>query len=137
MNYHIYFDNNGRIFAQTFGEINYPDFVSLDIGSKPIDITKNFIQDNQVTLLPDKPDNNNYWEFDYQNKVWVGNVDMASLQVNAKRQPLLQQSDWTQIPNNPLTAEQQTAWATYRQELRDITTQSGYPFNVIWPTPPT
>jgi hypothetical protein len=52
------------------------------------------------------------------------------------RNNLLQQSDWTQIPNGPLTAEQQQAWAVYRQELRDITSQSGYPFNVIWPTPP-
>lgn len=56
--------------------------------------------------------------------------------IGAKRQELLYQSDWTQIPNNPLTAEQQQAWAVYRQELRDITMQPGYPFNVVWPTPP-
>ena len=56
--------------------------------------------------------------------------------VIAKRNDLLYASDWTQIPNNPLTTEQQAAWATYRQELRDISKQSGYPFNVIWPTPP-
>jgi hypothetical protein len=52
------------------------------------------------------------------------------------RKELLVQSDWTQIANNPLTPEQQQQWATYRQALRDITTQSGYPFNIIWPTPP-
>ena len=137
MNYHIYFNNDGRIFAQTFGKITYPDFISLNIGSNPIDITKNFIQNNQITPLPDKPDNNNYWEFDYQNKTWSGNFGMASLQVLAKRLPLLQQSDWTQIPNCPLTLERQQTWSTYRQALRDITTQSGYPFDVIWPTPPT
>lgn len=28
------------------------------------------------------------------------------------------------------------AWAQYRQELRDITEQEGFPFNVIFPTPP-
>ena len=32
----------------------------------------------------------------------------------------LQDSDWTQIPNNPLTPEYSTAWALYRQELRDF-----------------
>lgn len=137
MNYFLHFDNNGRIFAQDIDGLNYPDFMSLDIGSNPIDITKNFIQDNQVALLPDKPNDNNYWEFDYENKVWIGDATSASLQVSTKRLTLLQQSDWTQLPNSPLTAEQQTAWATYRQELRDITTQSGYPFNVIWPTPPS
>jgi hypothetical protein len=53
-----------------------------------------------------------------------------------KRQKLLYASDWTQIPNGPLTTAQQAAWATYRQELRDIPQQSGYPYNVIFPTPP-
>jgi hypothetical protein len=137
MNYFIYFNELGRIFAQTIGEANYPDLISLEIGEIPIQITSCYVENNQVVLLPNKPDENNYWEFDYQNKIWVGNVDMASTQVLAKRLPLLQQSDWTQIPGNPLIAEQQQAWAVYRQQLRDITSQSGYPFNVIWPTPPT
>lgn len=60
----------------------------------------------------------------------------ASILVLIQRQELLQQSDWTQIPNNPLTVEKQEAWADYRQQLRDITLQPGYPNNVIWPTPP-
>ncbi|NDG64706.1 MAG: hypothetical protein EBY29_14785 [Planctomycetes bacterium] len=29
-------------------------------------------------------------------------------------------SDWTQIPNNPLTPEYSAEWATYRQSLRDF-----------------
>lgn len=32
----------------------------------------------------------------------------------------LQNSDWTQIPNNPLTLEYSAEWATYRQFLRDF-----------------
>lgn len=54
-----------------------------------------------------------------------------------KRLQLLLDSDWTQLPNGPLTPVQQQAWATYRQDLRDITTQAGYPFEITWPTPPT
>lgn len=57
--------------------------------------------------------------------------------IRIKRRPLLRQSDWTQGPDAPLTAEQKAAWATYRQALRDITTQSGFPLNVIWPTEPS
>ena len=53
-----------------------------------------------------------------------------------QRNELLYLSDWTQIPNNPLTTEQQTAWATYRQELRDVPAQQGYPYNVVWPIAP-
>lgn len=60
----------------------------------------------------------------------------SSDEIQSKRKLLLNSSDWTQIPNGPLTQEQQQAWAVYRQQLRDITTQSGYPFNVIWPTQP-
>lgn len=56
--------------------------------------------------------------------------------VDTQRLQLLQASDWTQLPDSPLTEEQKAAWATYRQELRDIPEQSGYPFNVVYPTPP-
>lgn len=35
-----------------------------------------------------------------------------------------------------LTADQQVAWATYRQALLDITAQSGFPTNVAWPIKP-
>lgn len=36
-----------------------------------------------------------------------------------QRDTLLAASDWTQMPDSPLTAEQRAAWATYRQQLRD------------------
>jgi hypothetical protein len=32
----------------------------------------------------------------------------------------LNESDWTQLPNNPLTPEYSAEWATYRQELRNF-----------------
>ena len=36
------------------------------------------------------------------------------------RDQLLSNSDWTQIPDAPLTETQKTAWQTYRQQLRDL-----------------
>lgn len=54
--------------------------------------------------------------------------------VRAARGQLLKDSDWTQgkdIPNNI-----SSAWAPYRQALRDITTQEGFPLSVTWPTKP-
>lgn len=56
--------------------------------------------------------------------------------INLQRIEFLYKSDWTQIPNNPLTPQKQQEWADYRQQLRDIPNQSGYPFNVVWPTQP-
>lgn len=87
-----------------------------------------------VKPFPAKPDG--YYKWDYQTKTWVPDADAASLAVLAQRDKMLQESDWTQLPDVPLTEEQKTAWATYRQELRDIPEQSGYPFSINWPTPP-
>lgn len=54
----------------------------------------------------------------------------------AKRNALLAESDWTQLADVPLSAEQKAAWAAYRQQLRDITDQAGFPQNINWPTKP-
>lgn len=50
--------------------------------------------------------------------------------IRAKRNELLTKSDWTQIPNNPLTSEQQAEWADYRQRLRDMTNSKPYIFPI-------
>lgn len=52
------------------------------------------------------------------------------------RNHLLANSDWTQLPDVPLTAEQKAAWATYRQALRDVPAQAGFPENINWPVIP-
>lgn len=53
--------------------------------------------------------------------------------VRIKRDILLQQCDWTQLPDVPITTKEQ--WSVYRQALRDITNQSD-PFNITWPVAP-
>ena len=52
--------------------------------------------------------------------------------VRAIRNTKLENCDWTQLPDAPVDA---AAWAAYRQELRDITTQTD-PFNITWPQEP-
>lgn len=84
-----------------------------------------------------------YYTWDWNTYSWSDTRTEAQKYTDAtaavlpKRQQLLLDSDWTQLPNGPLSTEQQQAWATYRQSLRDITAQSGYPFEITWPTPPT
>lgn len=58
----------------------------------------------------------------------------AEKNVRDARNNLLSNSDWTQVNDAPVD---QTAWATYRQELRDITLQAGFPYDIEWPTPPS
>ena len=53
--------------------------------------------------------------------------------VRASRTEKLKDSDWTQIADS--TADK-TAWATYRQALRDITGQAGFPWTITWPDAP-
>ena len=55
--------------------------------------------------------------------------------VRNRRNQLLNECDWTQLPDSPLTNQKQTEWQIYRQSLRDITQQTN-PFGISWPTPP-
>lgn len=59
--------------------------------------------------------------------------DRAAENVRAERNRLLSDSDWTQLPDAPLDA---APWATYRQALRDISSQAGFPWDVQWPDKP-
>ena len=52
----------------------------------------------------------------------AGDLDLSH--VRQQRDGLLRESDWTDLPNAPLTAEKVTEWVTYRQELRDYPAQS-------------
>ena len=45
----------------------------------------------------------------------------------------LKDSDWTQVADAPVD---KAVWATYRQALRDITAQSGFPWTITWPDAP-
>ena len=56
--------------------------------------------------------------------------------VRAERNQKLDDSDWTQIGDSPLSASDKTAWQTYRQDLRDIPDQAGFPTTITWPTEP-
>lgn len=53
--------------------------------------------------------------------------------VRSDRNTKLSASDWTQVEDAPVD---KAAWATYRQALRDVTAQEGFPWAIIWPTQP-
>ena len=57
----------------------------------------------------------------------------ASESIRNERNSLLRDCDWTQLPDS--TADKAT-WADYRSQLRDITKQQGFPWNVVWPARP-
>lgn len=53
--------------------------------------------------------------------------------VRTDRNKRLADSDWTQLADTPVTG---TAWATYRQALRNVTAQAGFPWEITWPDAP-
>tara|TARA_Y100000114_G_C11599416_1_gene249664 strand:- start:28 stop:471 length:444 start_codon:yes stop_codon:yes gene_type:complete len=67
-------------------------------------------------------------------KTEVDNVQWEK--IREERTQKLKDSDWTQVSDSPLDSSKKTEWQTYRQSLRDITTQSD-PFNITWATEPT
>lgn len=56
----------------------------------------------------------------------------ASVNVRVHRDNLLRETDWTALSDVTMSAEM----ATYRQALRDITAQPGFPHSVEWPVKP-
>tara|TARA_R110000787_G_scaffold34909_1_gene90096 strand:+ start:1741 stop:2136 length:396 start_codon:yes stop_codon:yes gene_type:complete len=54
--------------------------------------------------------------------------------VREERDELLMTSDWTQVDDSPVD---KSAWATYRQLLRDVPSQAGFPTTITWPTKPS
>ena len=57
----------------------------------------------------------------------------ASANVRAERNRRLADCDWTQLSDAPGDTG---AWATYRQALRDISSQADFPYNIAWPEEP-
>ena len=60
-------------------------------------------------------------------------VESQWLHLRVLRNQLLMQSDWTQLADAPVDA---TAWAAYRQELRDLPSTTADPTAVTWPATP-
>lgn len=61
---------------------------------------------------------------------------MLARLVKSQRAELLAQSDWTQLADVPLSAEKKQQWETYRQALRDISSQAKFPWRIDWPVAP-
>ena len=56
--------------------------------------------------------------------------------VRAQRDAKLAECDWRVIKALESNTPQDFAWAEYRQALRDVTSQAGFPWTINWPTQP-
>lgn len=100
--------------------------------------TEFFVVDGVIRKIPERPKED--WIFDFSTGEWVQpeftaiDRQEAFTQLRDARDELLKRSDWTQVPDAPVD---HTAWATYRQELRDLPSKTADPRYPVWPIPPT
>lgn len=62
----------------------------------------------------------------------VNAQDVLRKAATAERDKLLSETDWMALSDTKMSKP----WATYRQALRDITKQKGFPSDVTWPVRP-
>jgi hypothetical protein len=68
-----------------------------------------------------------------EENAWAaGENDRLSDEIRAKRNSLLAETDYLALSDTTLSSDM----AAYRQALRDVTSQAGFPTNVTWPTKP-
>lgn len=63
-------------------------------------------------------------------------IEQLAASVRARRNIALITSDWTQTLDAPINEIERPAWASYRQQLRDMPEQEGFPVSVVWPISP-
>lgn len=63
--------------------------------------------------------------------------DEVSSLVREKRNALLSASDFLVLPDYPISEEEKSAVLSYRQSLRDLTLQEGFPDRIVWPELPS
>ena len=91
-----------------------------------------FYDGSEFQRIPDKPSEE--YVFDRKEKAWYISMDLAAMVVRSKRDVLLAACDWTQTADQPEATK--LKWQPYRQELRDITSQAGFPLEIVWPELP-
>ena len=106
-------------------------------------VIENGIVSNIVEATPEFAQENNWVECDFASVGWLYengefkeppiDLEYFAEQVRQKRNQDLFISDWTQLADSNVD---KTAWATYRQALRDIPAQVGFPLEVTFPTKP-
>lgn len=73
----------------------------------------------------------------YNGEYTVEDLPMTSDEARAQRDKLLVATDWTQVLDAPIDAATREAYRAYRQALRDLPQQEGFPENITWPEPPS
>lgn len=103
-------------------------YETIDNGGEVLDKTV-------VQVLSDKVVETRVYRYKTDDEI-AKETDDKKKHVRQDRNGRISQCDWTQLDDTPLDNVAKGKWANYRQALRDVPEQAGFPFNVIWPDHP-
>jgi len=125
---------------RTIGDVQYPAgwFSNADERAKVgmIEVADPVRPDDNLFIVVENPDGSYTATPRTADDIaaYQANKDSQQAQsVRATRGQKLADSDWTQVADSPVD---KAVWATYRQALRDVTGQSGFPWTITWPDAP-
>jgi hypothetical protein len=119
----IYNKNTGEILRSFSGS---EELIKLNVKDNEDYVEGGYTKDNEkvvdgvITLISDE-------------EIESRALEAAWQAFKTGRNLMLQDCDWTQLPDAPVNKD---AWASYRQALRDLPDNTLDVRNVIWPTPP-
>lgn len=102
-------------------------------GPQPQTTRYQFVARQGVIQMSDGKWYRNYVAIDMADEAKAALDEQQAKSVREDRNRRLAACDWTQLADAPVD---DLAWATYRQALRDIPAQAGFPWTVEWPTEP-
>lgn len=130
-------ENNGPSFDQVTPEIlEILDADPVFEGPQPL-LTRYQVS-NMIGAIQKEDDKwyTNWIAIDIDDNAKIALDERVAESVRIERNNRLSETDWVVIKaletNSPLSPE----WISYRQALRDITQQSGFPWDIIWPSKP-
>jgi hypothetical protein len=125
---------------RTIGDVQYPAgwFTNADERAKVgmVEVADPVRPDDSLFIVVENSDGSYTATPRTADDIVAYNAAKDLEQANSVRQTRnykLKECDWTQVADSPVD---KAVWATYRQALRDVTAQSGFPWTITWPDAP-
>lgn len=99
-----------------------------------------YVYDNYVVETIDRPQLSAYISGSLD--AWIASAaekeyEEVAAEARKARNALIAETDYLLEADYPISEEDKAKWTTYRQALRDVPEQSGFPYEIIWPVKPT